>query len=136
MLLSYTVWLTAMKFGMVRVPSPILVNFGQGRLTHKPIYKSHLGKNRTWLGKIQIAPGKKFRGEVRRAVGIGRHLVGYASCLQAHLFFSFPDFIYIYSDKFHSDNWRAFSAAYISAAPHSKRCSVVTEYRRAAGAYV
>jgi len=36
---------------------------------------------------IQIAPGKKIlrRGSV--AVGIGRRMVGYASCLQTHLFY-------------------------------------------------
>ena len=53
--------------------SPILVHIGLGAAPQQAY--------------IEIAPGKKFCGEARLAVGIGRRMVGYASCLQTHLFF-------------------------------------------------
>ena len=57
--------------------SPILAYFGLAAAPQKPIYKSHLRKNRTWLGKKykshleKIVRGEKFAPRVSEQSELG-----------------------------------------------------------------
>ena len=70
-----------------RWASPILVNFGPGAAPSEACMQIAPRKNRTWLEKIQITPGKKLcRGSVGSRYWAPYGGICNASCLRMHLF--------------------------------------------------